>query len=43
MKKQVLAKIDAANLKGKTISVVGAFQLTDPKNWVVTPAKLIVR
>ncbi|MDQ2858917.1 MAG: DUF2291 domain-containing protein [Candidatus Eremiobacteraeota bacterium] len=43
MKKQVLAKVDAAKLKGKTISVVGAFQLTDPKNWLVTPAKLNVQ
>jgi predicted lipoprotein len=43
MKKDVLAKIDAANLKGKTISVVGAFALSDPKTWVVAPAKLDVQ
>ncbi len=43
MKKQVLAKIDTANLTGKTISVVGVFQLTDPGNWLVTPVKLDVR
>ena len=43
MKTQVLAKVDAANLKGKTISVVGAFALSDPKSWTVTPAKLEVR
>jgi predicted lipoprotein len=40
MKKEVLAKIDTANLTGKTISVVGAFKLINPKNWLVTPVKL---
>ena len=43
MKRQVLAKIDAANLAGRTISVAGVFQLTDPANWVVTPATLTVQ
>ena len=43
MKQQVLSKVDAANLKGKTITVVGAFALSDPKNWLVTPAKLDVK
>ncbi len=43
MKKQVLSKIDAANLTGKTVSVVGAFQLTDPNSWLVTPVKLDVK
>ncbi len=43
MKKQVLAKIDAGKLTGKTISVVGAFQLNDPKLWTVTPVKFEVR
>ena len=40
MKQQVLSKVDTANLKGKTITVVGAFALSDPKTWLVTPAKL---
>ena len=40
MKKQVLAKIDTANLTGKTISVVGAYKLINPKNWLVTPVRL---
>ena len=40
MKTEVLSKIDAANLAGKTISVVGAFVLSDPAEWVVTPVKL---
>ncbi len=43
MKRQVLAKADTANLTGRTISVVGVFQLTDPANWVVTPAMLSVQ
>ena len=43
MKKQVLAKVDAPNLAGKTVSVVGVFQMTDPASWLVTPVKLEVR
>ena len=43
MKKDVLARIDAAKLTGKTLAVVGVFQLTDPSTWLVTPVKLDVR
>ena len=43
MKKQVLSKIDTATLTGKTISVVGAFKLINPNNWLVTPVKLDVQ
>ena len=43
MKKAVLAKIDANALTGKTISVVGVFQLSDPQNWLVTPVQLTVQ
>ncbi len=43
MKKQVLSKVDAGNLAGKTVSVVGVFQLTDPATWLVTPVKMDVR
>jgi predicted lipoprotein len=43
MKKQVLSKIDTKALAGKTISVVGAFKLTDPNSWLVTPVKLDVQ
>ncbi len=43
MKQEVLSKIDAADLTGKTISVVGAFTLSDPAEWVVTPVKLAVQ
>ena len=43
MKQEVLSKIDAANLTGKTILVVGAFNLSDPAEWAVTPVKLTVQ
>ena len=43
MKKQVLSKVDAANLTGKTIAVVGAFKLINPSSWLVTPVKLGVQ
>ncbi len=43
MKKQVLSKVDTGNLTGKTVSVVGVFQLTDPANWLVTPVKMDVK
>jgi predicted lipoprotein len=43
IKKQVLSKIDAPNLGGKTISVVGAFRLINPNSWLVTPVKLDVQ
>lgn len=40
MKKQVLAGLDRDHLTGKTVHVVGAFQLINPNNWLVTPVKL---
>jgi len=43
MKKAVLSKIDTAKLTGKTISVVGVFQLINPNGWLVTPVKLDVK
>jgi predicted lipoprotein len=43
MKKQILEKLDTANLKGKTISVIGAFKLINPKKWLVTPVALEVQ
>ena len=43
MKKQVLAGVDTKSLTGKTISVVGAFTLVNPKNWLVTPVELKVQ
>lgn len=43
MKKAVLDAIDTANLTGKTVEVVGAFRLINPKNWVITPVKVAVK
>lgn len=43
MKKQVLSKVMTGPLTGKTVSVVGVFQLTDPNTWLVTPVKLEVK
>ncbi len=43
MKKEVLSKVGASDLAGKTVSVVGAFQLSDPAEWVITPVKLTVQ
>ncbi|WP_237477138.1 DUF2291 family protein [Lichenibacterium dinghuense] len=43
MKKQVLSRLDTSDLKGKTVSVVGVFQLTDPAKWLVTPVSLEVK
>lgn len=40
MKKKVLAAVDTASLAGKTISVVGAFRLVNPKSWLITPVRL---
>ena len=43
MKKTVLSKVDTKKLTGKTISVVGVFQLINPNGWLVTPVKLDVK
>lgn len=43
MKAEVLAGIDTASLPGKTVSVVGAFTLVNPKNWLVTPVEITVQ
>jgi predicted lipoprotein len=43
MKKAVLAKVDTGKLTGKTISVVGVFQLINPNGWLITPVKLDVK
>jgi predicted lipoprotein len=43
MKKAVLSKVDTGKLTGKTISVVGVFQLVNPNGWLVTPVKLDVK
>ncbi len=43
VKKVVLAGIDPAALNGKTVTVIGAFKLVNPKNWIVTPVRLDVK
>ena len=43
MKAAVLAGIDTASLSGKTVSVVGAFTLVNPKYWLVTPVEITVQ
>ena len=43
MKASVLDGIDTANLTGKTLEVVGAFTLINPKAWRVTPVSVKVQ
>jgi predicted lipoprotein len=43
MKAAVLDGIDAASLPGKTMEVTGAFRLINPKNWLITPVKVVVK
>jgi predicted lipoprotein len=43
MKKEVLSKVNTSNLTGKTIAVIGVFQLINPNGWLVTPVKLEVK
>ena len=43
VKKNLLSAIDPDKLAGKSLSVVGVFQLINPKSWLVTPVKLEVK
>ncbi len=43
LKKKVLASIDTASLAGKTVTIVGAFRLINPKSWLITPARMEVK
>lgn len=43
MKASVLDPIDTSALTGKTVDVVGAFRLVNPKNWMITPVKVDVK
>jgi len=43
LKKQVLTKAGVDDLQGKTVTVTGAFQLINPKGWLVTPSQLEVQ
>lgn len=43
MKKLVLDGVDNSALTGKTVAVVGAFKLVNPKSWMITPVSLEVK
>lgn len=43
MKKEVLDPIDTAALTGKTVEVIGAFRIINPKNWLITPVRVTVK
>ena len=43
MKKAILDGLDTAALTGKTVDVVGAFRLINPKNWMITPVRIDVK
>lgn len=43
MKVAVLDGIDTSSLSGKTVEVVGAFRLVNPKNWLITPVAVVVK
>lgn len=43
MKKDILADLERDQLKGQTVTVVGAFKLTTPDSWRVTPVKISVQ
>ena len=43
VRSNVTASLDLAQVKGKTVTFTGAFQLLDPQNVVVTPVQLKVK
>ena len=43
MAAEVLADLDRESLPGKTLTVTGAFNLINPKNWLITPVALEVQ
>lgn len=43
MKKAVLDELDTASLQGRTVEVIGAFRLVNPKNWMITPVRIVVK
>jgi predicted lipoprotein len=40
MKAAILDGLDTDALSGKTVDVVGAFRLVNPKNWMITPVRI---
>lgn len=43
MAADILSDLDRGALEGKSIEVIGAFKLINPKNWLVTPVSLEVK
>ncbi len=43
MKKAILDSMDTANLEGKTVEIVGAFRLVNPKNWLIAPVRITIK
>ncbi|SDJ52993.1 DUF2291 family protein [Aliiruegeria lutimaris] len=43
MAAEVLESLDRDNLPGKTVSLTGAFNLINPKNWLITPVRFEVK
>lgn len=43
LKTRVLSGIDNSTLTDKTVSVVGAFKLVNPKSWLITPVSMEVK
>lgn len=43
MKVAVLENISGTDLTGRTLEIVGAFRLVNPKNWLITPVKMVVK
>ncbi|SBR50685.1 MULTISPECIES: DUF2291 family protein [unclassified Halomonas] len=42
MKRQVLSEIDGQDLTGKTLEVVGSFNMINPENWLITPVSIAI-
>ncbi|MEP3265119.1 MAG: DUF2291 domain-containing protein [Hyphomicrobiales bacterium] len=43
MSAEILSTLDRESLKGKTVTIVGAFKMINPKNWLVTPVEFTVQ
>lgn len=43
MSAEILADLDREQLSGKTVAVVGAFKMINPKNWLVTPVEFDIK
>lgn len=43
VKTEVLAGLDQDSLTGKTVQVVGVFNLVNPKSWLITPVRFDVQ